>query len=205
MKLEVKNLKKSFDDVLVLDDISFTLNEGDIAGFVGTNGAGKTTTIKAIFNEYRIDEGEILIDGESISKDNLKEMEFFPDQNNFPKDFKIIDYCWYNYQLTFPKAKHAEFKNLFKDVVKALSLGQQMKSKFSQLSSGMQKRALLAAVLVTKPKILFLDEPTSNVDIKAKREFIELLKELAGNLGLIILITTHQIEELEKFANCLIF
>lgn len=204
MKLEVKGLSKEFNNVEVLKNISFTLNEGDIVGLIGANGAGKTTTIKTIFNEYSYNQGEILIDGQPITEENLKAMEFFPDQNNFPKNFKIKDYCWYNYQLTFNKPDRKKFEKIFNEVIEATSLTKEIKYKFSELSSGMQKRALLTKVLITKPKIIFLDEPTSNMDVDTRKSFIELLKDLATNLGLIILITTHSIDELEKFINKLI-
>jgi len=205
MKLEVNGLKKTFKGKEVLKNISFTLNEGDIVGFIGNNGAGKTTTIKSIFNEYVYNEGKILVNDNPINIDSLKFMEFFPDQNNFPKNFKIKEYCWYNYQLSISNAKKENFEKTFMDLMTAFSLEKNYKDKFYGLSSGMQKRALLASVLITKPKILFLDEPTSNVDVQTKREFIDLLKELAYNQGMVVLITTHQIEELEKFVNRLIF
>ncbi|AXK51539.1 ABC transporter ATP-binding protein [Spiroplasma alleghenense] len=197
MNLQLKNVEKSINKKPILKNISFELNEGEIIGFIGDNGAGKTTTIKSIFQEYQIQHGEILINDQKIDNNILKKIEFFPDQNNFPKNYKVRDYCYYNYKLSKEVVNKDEFNKLFEKTMTALNLQEQLNAKFSQLSSGMQKKALMVMVLLTKPEILILDEPTANLDVESRLEFNEILKMLSKDLKINILITSHNIEELE--------
>jgi ABC-2 type transport system ATP-binding protein len=205
MKINLENVNKTLSKKEILKNISFSFSDGEIVGFIGNNGAGKTTTIKTIFQEYKLNEGRILCDGKTIQKDDLKKMEFFPEQNNFPKHYKVKDYCKYNYFLSNPTKSKEEFEELFIKLIDALNLIEYKNATFSKLSSGMQKRALLLFVLINQPKILVLDEPTSNLDVQSRKEFISLLKTLATDLGLTILITSHNIDELEKFVNKIVF
>ncbi|WP_338972332.1 ABC transporter ATP-binding protein [Spiroplasma endosymbiont of Panorpa germanica] len=200
MKLEIKNLNKSFNNKVALNNINFSLNEGDIIGLIGNNGAGKTTIIKSIFQEYIVDKNCILVNGEMIDENSLKKMEFFPDQNNFSKNFNIKKYCNYNYQLKNGK-NGCDFEKLFLKIMSLLGLEDKVKDKFNQLSSGMQKKALLASILVNKPEIIVLDEPTANLDIQTRKQFIGLLKKLSQKSDVGIIITSHNIDELETFIN----
>lgn len=200
MVLEVKNLFKSINKKEILFDINFSAHDKDIIGFIGNNGAGKTTTIKCIFQEYQYNKGQIIVNNHTINGADLKQIAFFPDQNNFPKNYRIYDYCKYNYKLSGFKDKK-EFTNYFNELMDALDLKEQKKAKFKELSAGMQKRALLVSILITKPKLIILDEPTANLDVASRQDFISLLKMLAVKKGIIILITSHNIEELDTFIN----
>jgi ABC-2 type transport system ATP-binding protein len=205
MQIELKNVSKTIKNKKLLDDVSFLFETGDIIGFIGNNGAGKTTTIKTIFQEYNLTSGEILFNGKPIGSDDLRGIEFFPDQNNFPKNYKVKNYCQYNYMLSNPRANSGDFEKLFSDLADALQLSDNLNSKFSQLSSGMQKRALLLFVLITQPNVLILDEPTANLDVQSRKEFIGLLKTLSDKMHFAIMITSHNIDELETFVNKIVF
>ncbi|AGM25564.1 ABC transporter ATP-binding protein [Spiroplasma chrysopicola] len=198
MKLKVDNISKTIGNKQILKNVTFIAQEKDIIGLIGDNGSGKTTTIKCIFQEYLVQNGNILIDDKEITAQDLIQMAFFPDQNNFPKNYSVYDYCKYNYDLSGLKGNFNEQLELILD---ALDLKDYKKAKFKLLSSGMQKRALLAAILITRPKILFLDEPTANLDVQSRKEFIELLKMLAVKKDIIIVITSHEIEELDRLIN----
>jgi ABC-2 type transport system ATP-binding protein len=199
MELKVQSLTKAYKDRLVLRNISFTVSTGEIVGFIGNNGAGKTTTIKCIFQELNYKAGTITIDGKKIGPDMLQDMAFFPDQNNFPKNYKIVAYCKYIYKLSGGKIQ--DFKRSMREILESLNLIKNKRSRFRQLSSGMQKRALLASVLITRPKIIVLDEPTANVDVATRKEFIDVLQMLAQRKQVTIMITSHDIEELDTFVN----
>lgn len=199
MELKVQALTKSYKEKTVLRNISFTVSTGEIVGFIGNNGAGKTTTIKCIFQELKYQNGFITIDGQKIGPNVLRDMAFFPDQNNFPKNYKIVAYCKYIYKLSGGKMRN--FKRSMTEILEALNLAKNKRSRFRQLSSGMQKRALLASVLITRPKIIVLDEPTANVDVATRKEFIEVLQMLARRKQVTIMITSHDIEELDTFVN----
>src|SRR5699024_1932369 len=176
--LEIKNINKTFGKKKqVLNNISFEIEEGEMVGFVGNNGAGKTTTIRTIFNVLDADSGEILYKSKKISenKELLKEIAFFPDQNNYPKTMKILDYIVYSAELSGLKKKDVVEKA--KEVLTTLGLGDYISSTFKELSAGMQKKALLASVLISKPKMIILDEPTANVDVDTRIEFLGVLTE----------------------------
>jgi ABC-2 type transport system ATP-binding protein len=178
MQIELKNVSKTIKNKKLLDDVSFLFETGDIIGFIGNNGAGKTTTIKTIFQEYNLTSGEILFNGKPIGSDDLR---------------------------SNPRANSGDFEKLFSDLADALQLSDNLNSKFSQLSSGMQKRALLLFVLITQPNVLILDEPTANLDVQSRKEFIGLLKTLSDKMHFAIMITSHNIDELETFVNKIVF
>jgi ABC-2 type transport system ATP-binding protein len=199
MKLKLSHVSKHYRAFHVLKNITFEINTGDIVGFIGNNGAGKTTSIKAIFQELAIDGGSIMIDDHVITIEDLNKMAFFPDQNNFPKDYSLNEYCRYNYDLSGLDLNNYETE--ITEILDALDLLGNRYFKFKELSSGMQKRALLASVLVTNPELIILDEPTANVDVATRKEFIEVLKMLAHKRQITVMITSHDIEELDTFIN----
>ncbi|AOG60065.1 ABC transporter ATP-binding protein [Spiroplasma helicoides] len=185
-----------------LNQVSFTIKKGAVVAFVGDNGAGKTTTIKAMFGELRIDKGEILMDGESLFKnENLQRVAFFPDSNNVPMDMTLKDYV--NYICAVNGMTKKQTKERSHAVYKMLGLEQYVHKKMGNLSAGWKKRAIMSSVLVRSPEFIVFDEPTANVDVEAKISFMNILHELS-NIGVTILITSHILEELQEVANYLI-
>jgi ABC-2 type transport system ATP-binding protein len=183
-------------------NVSFTINDGDIVAFVGDNGAGKTTTIKAIFGEVRLTGGTIYIDGKELHKNNrLQKLSFFPDSNNIPLDMTIDEYV--RYLCAANGISHEEYKINSIDIYSMLELEPHINKQMKELSAGLKKRAIMATVLIRRPKYILLDEPTANLDVESKIEFIDILKEL-NNFGVTILITSHIIEELQEIANHLV-
>lgn len=197
---KVESITKEFDKNSGVKNINFSVNEGEIVGFIGDNGAGKTTTIKLIFGEFIKDAGKVLFENKEISPDfGLKQIAFFPDQNNFPKKVNIVDFAYYSAHLKGKVKK--ETKEFLDEYLNALNLSEFKKSKFSQLSAGMQKRALLLSVLVTDPKIIILDEPTANLDVKSRLDFMNILNHLAKKYKKTIIITSHNIDELNNIVD----
>ncbi|QEH61569.1 ABC transporter ATP-binding protein [Spiroplasma chinense] len=199
--LEIKNLTKLFSSGDGISNISFSIKPGDIVGMVGDNGAGKSTIIKTLFNEYGKNSGEFYLDNLPLNKKDYKKMAFFPDQSIFPNNISIEKYCTYSGCLSGISKKTILLRT--RELLKYLKLYEYKNKTFKHLSAGMQKRAMLAITLISDPEIIVLDEPTSNLDLSSRFEFLELLKKLAGS-NKTILITSHIINELQGLINKLI-
>ncbi|AGR42066.1 ATP-binding cassette domain-containing protein [Spiroplasma diminutum] len=201
--LSIQKISKKFDKKGI-KNISINIKPGDIVGFVGDNGAGKSTLIKCIFNEYKKDEGKVFYENESLyENNNLRHLCFFPDQSIYPKGVTLKDYCLLDAELAGIMKQEAEEK--LDKLLSKFGLLEYKNKTFDKLSAGMQKKALLAICLVSKPKYFFLDEPTANLDVHTRKEFLELIK-LLSKKGIGILITSHIIDELQEIINklCLI-
>ncbi|ARU91071.1 ABC transporter ATP-binding protein [Spiroplasma clarkii] len=198
-KSDIENQKVLSKDQKGVLNFSIAIKPGDIYGLVGDNGAGKSTLIKAVFGEYKRDGGTVEIDKNSIyTGDNLQRISYFPDQSVFPKDLSLKEFCLMDSELAGMKPKVALEK--FANLLASLDLGDNMNKKFRELSAGMQKKALLAVTLVTDPQYIFLDEPTANLDVQSRIEFINIIMKLAEK-GIGILITSHIIDELQESIN----
>src|SRR5699024_9659778 len=150
---------------------------GSIVGLVGDNGAGKSTLIKTLFNEIKKDRGSILYNGEELEGSKMKDFSFFPDQNSYPNNITLFDYAMHAAALAKIDKKEAKIK--IEKLLESLDLSEYKKKTFAVLSSGMQKRALILICLVTSPKVIVLDEPTANLDVKNRNELLKLLSALA--------------------------
>lgn len=202
--LEVKNINKFFGRKQVLKDVSFTLKEGEILGFIGPNGAGKTTTIKLILGLQSIGSGEVILNGY-----NLK--------NNFERAIERVgaivespDLYMYmsgrkNLELIANMYKGIK-KERIDEVVKLVGLEARIKDKVSKYSLGMRQRLGIAAAILHKPNVLILDEPTNGLDPEGIKEIRDLLKTLAKQEKIGILISSHNLSELENIVTdvCLI-
>ncbi|AKX33761.1 ABC transporter ATP-binding protein [Spiroplasma litorale] len=199
--IEIKEVSRKIGN-FSLKKVSFNINNGDVIAFVGDNGAGKTTTIKALFGELKIDSGSILIDGENLFKNNnLRKVAFFPDSNNVPLNMKLSDYLRYICAANDLSKEETELNTEY--VYRLLELKPFKDKLIKKLSSGWKKKAIMASVLIRKPKYIIFDEPTANVDVESKMYFMEIFRLLA-KVGITILITSHIIEELQEVANHLV-
>ena len=197
--LECKNLKKRFGKKEVIRGVSFKLEEGDILGFIGPNGAGKTTTIKLILGLQRIDEGTVLINGFDVEKDFVKAIE---------KVGAIVEnpdmYMYLSGKQNLLLVKNL-YKNVTKErideVVKLVGLENRINDKVSKYSLGMRQRLGIANALLHHPNLLILDEPTNGLDPEGIIELRNLLKKLAKEEKIAILISSHNLLELESFCN----
>ncbi|WP_338971167.1 ABC transporter ATP-binding protein [Spiroplasma endosymbiont of Panorpa germanica] len=199
--LEIKRLWKVYKNGSGIKDVSFKIRKGDLVAFVGANGAGKTTTIKTIFKEIKSDSGSIKYDNHLIEKKDLRKMAFFPDSNNIPLDLKVNEYIEFVgllYGIKSSDIENARIKLL--NMLKITDLGE---SKLKDLSAGEKKKAIMAATLVYKPELIIFDEPTANLDVKSKNEFLTIIKKLHDQ-GITIMITSHLIDELQLISNWLV-
>lgn len=197
--LECKNLKKKFGKKEVIRGVSFDIEEGDILGFIGPNGAGKTTTIKLILGLQGIDEGNVLINGYDIKKDFVKAIE---------KVGTIVEnpdmYMYLSGKKNLLLSKKL-YKNItderVNEVVKLVGLEKRINDKVSKYSLGMRQRLGIAQAILHHPNLLILDEPTNGLDPEGTIELRNLLKKLAKEEKIAILISSHNLLELESFCN----
>ncbi len=197
--LKCENLNKKFGKKQILKNVSFEMQEGDILGFIGPNGAGKTTTIKLILGLQSITEGNVSINGYDVEKQFTKAIE---------KVGAIVE----NPDLYMYLSGNENLKliaNLYKgvnqsridEVVKLVKLENRINDKVSKYSLGMRQRLGIAQAILHKPKLLILDEPTNGLDPEGIKEMRELLLELAKKEKMAILISSHNLAELDTLCN----
>jgi len=185
--LEIKNLTKKYGSETVVNDISFSIDEGFCFGLLGPNGAGKTTTIEIIEGITKANAGDILYFGNKIDE-KFKQESGIQFQTTALQDFLTV-----RETLTL-------FKNLYKktadidELIELCSLTEYLDRDNQKLSGGQRQRLLLAIALINDPKILFLDEPTTGLDPQARRNFWNLVQAIKAKNKTIIL-TTHYMEE----------
>ena len=196
--LECKNLCKKFGKKEILKDVSFSINEGDILAFIGPNGSGKTTTIKLILGLQRIDSGSVNINSYDVTKDYVKAIAKVGAIVENPDSYMYLT-GWQNLCLVADCYKGIS-KDHILEIVKYVGLEERINDKVSKYSLGMRQRLGIAKALLNSPNLLILDEPTDGLDPEGIKDLRDLLKKLAGD-GLGILISSHNLAELESFCN----
>jgi ABC-2 type transport system ATP-binding protein len=194
--LKVKKLKKAYGDTVAVDGISFEVKEGEIFGILGPNGAGKTTTLEMIETMREIDSGSATIAGTDVAEDpdTIKRMIGVQPQSPAFQD----------------KTKLTEIIELFaaaygekvdaKKFLDEVNLGEKADSFAEDLSGGQRQRLSIAAALVHRPKVFFMDEPTTGLDPQARRNLWELTQDVRDR-GVTVLMTTHYMEEAEMLCD----
>ena len=196
--IEIKNLTKKFKDKIAVNNISLTINEGELFALLGTNGAGKTTTIKMMSTLILPTSGEIKVEGYDIRKDNMKIKEII---NVSPQETAIAPNLSVKENLEFMagvyKIKNKDEK--INELIEIFKLQEVLKQKAKTLSGGWQRKLSIAISLINNPKILFLDEPTLGLDVIARRELWSVIEKLKGKIT--IILTTHYMEEAESLSD----
>ena len=173
--------------------------EGDILGFIGPNGAGKTTTIKLILGLQNITSGKVYINGYDIEENFKKAIENVGTIVESP-DLYMYMSGYENLKLVANLYKNVD-KNRIDEIVKLVGLENRIKDKVSKYSLGMRQRLGIAQALLHRPKLLILDEPTNGLDPEGIKEVKVLLKKLAEQENMAILISSHNLAELDTFCN----
>ena len=196
--IEIKNLTKKFKDKIAVNNISLTINEGELFALLGTNGAGKTTTIKMMSTLILPTSGKIKVEGYDIKKDNMKIKEII---NVSPQETAIAPNLSVKENLEFMagvyKIKNKDEK--INELIEIFKLQEVLKQKAKTLSGGWQRKLSIAISLINNPKILFLDEPTLGLDVIARRELWSVIEKLKGKIT--IILTTHYMEEAESLSD----
>ena len=197
--LECKKLCKKFGKKQVLKDVSFELNEGDILGFIGPNGAGKTTTIKLILGLQKITSGSVSINGYDIKKDFEKAIYKVGAIVENPDMYMYLT-GRQNLNL-IAKLYKGITKERINEVIEISGLKNRIDDKVSKYSLGMRQRLGIAASILHNPNILILDEPTNGLDPEGIKELRLLLQKLAKEEKMGIMISSHNLLELDSFCN----
>ena len=197
--LKITNLRKSFREKSVLKDVSFTVNAGEIVCLLGNNGAGKTTIINCILKMIHQDSGEIRLAGKDIQ--NIKNGEYFNKVSALlESSSNVYDYLtgWQNIEY-FAGLSKIDCKT--PDIAKYIDdfeLREAIHKPVGEYSRGMQQKLALIISLMLSPKLLLLDEPTLGLDIKSKNSVIDNLNHLVKEKGMAVILTTHQMEVVQK-------
>ena len=197
--LEVKNLTKLYGERKVVNDISFSLFPGQIFGFVGPNGAGKTTTIRMITGLTVSSSGSVRIDGYSINRAQEKAVSALGAVVEMPQLYTYLT-GEQNLKL-FASFYGKKASKRIPDIVKLVGMENRIKDKVSTYSLGMKQRLGIAQALLNKPKLLILDEPTNGLDPNGIKDIRNLLITLAERERMAIIISSHNLAELEQICN----
>ena len=197
LAIQIKDLKKSYQDVFALKGVNVDIPKGEFFGLLGPNGAGKTTTINILTGLVFKDSGNCLVFG----KDTVNDYRFTRSKIGIAAQELSVDWFFSIENLLFFQAGYyginrIDAKQKIDSLLKRLGLDKKKNSKLRQLSGGMKRRFQIAKALVHDPDILILDEPIAAVDVELRHELWNYLRELHNN-GKTILLTTHYIEEAE--------
>lgn len=201
----VKNLKKVYGDFTAVDGISFDIQEGEIFGFLGPNGAGKTSTINMLIGLSRPTGGMISINGIDGIKDIKKAqsiMGIVPDESNLYDEmdgFHNLCFCASLYGMG-----KKEREKRAQELLEQFSLKDAGNRPFKAYSKGMRRKLTIAAGIIHNPKILFLDEPTTGIDVESARQIRSLILDMKER-GTTVFLTTHYIEEAERICDRIAF
>lgn len=194
--ISIKNLYKKYGDLEAVKGISFEVEEGEIFGLLGPNGAGKSTTLEIIETLREKTSGQVLVDG--------------LDLDHSPGAIKKIIGVQLQSSGYYPGLNLSELIRLFGglynrrtdplELLGTVNLKDKAKAKFKELSGGQKQRFSIATTLINRPKIIFLDEPTTGLDPQARRNLWDLIKEIRAN-GTTVIITTHYMDEAEELCD----
>ena len=201
--IEVKNVTKKYGSFVAVDDISFTINDGEVVGFLGPNGAGKSTTMNMITGYIEQTEGNIIVDGFDTlkkSKKAKKEIGYMPEGVPLYTDLTVKEFVTYMAELR--KVDRKTKKENVQKVLKETGLDQMQNKLIKNLSRGQKQRVSLAGTLVADPKILILDEPTVGLDPKQITEIRSLIKNLGKKHT--VILSSHILSEVSQICDIVI-
>ena len=198
--VEAKNLTKKYKDVTAVDSLSLTIGHGEFFALLGQNGAGKTTTVKMLTGLISPDGGDALIMVHSFVKETEKAKSLInvsPQETAVAQKLSVKENLEFIAELYGADKKQAQKKA--QDSLDSFALRQKENAKAKTLSGGMQRRLSIAMALITEPEILFLDEPTLGLDVKARRSLWKQISSLKGKTT--VILTTHYLEEAQALAD----
>jgi ABC-type multidrug transport system, ATPase component len=193
--VEIKNLKKKIGKKEIIKGISFDVHRGEVFGFLGPNGAGKTTTIRMLLGLISITEGEIYIDGHSITKDFEKAIVNVGGIVENPDMYKHL--TGYENLVHYARMYKGITKERIEEVIKLVGLDKRLKDKVKTYSLGMRQRLGLAQALLHSPSLLVLDEPTNGLDPAGIHELRQQLRDLAQKENIAVFVSSHLLSEME--------
>lgn len=206
--LEIRGIKKKFKNKLILDDVNFNIRENQIVTLLGANGAGKTTLINCILKLYKVDEGNIIFNNKNIYE--LKNKYYYSNISVvLESSDNIYDYISgldnIKYFLGLSNYKYKDYEEDMNYLLKLFGLLDHINKNAGLYSRGMKQKLAIVIALLSKPKLLILDEPTIGLDIKTKYQVLDILSNIVKERNVSILLTTHQVEILKVLDSRLLF
>lgn len=199
--IEIKSVSKKYDDVKAVNELSIKIEKGDFFGLLGPNGAGKTTLIKMIIGLLDVNEGEILIEGENLTRDSLdikRKIGVVSQHVNLDKEISVYENMYFSGMLY--KLEKKLIKERIAEILGFLKLDKVKDRECKKLSGGMKRKLMIGRALIHDPDYIFLDEPTVGIDLNSRKEIWDFLK-LMKSKGKTIVLTTHYIEEAESLCD----
>lgn len=200
--LEFRNVSKRFGRVVALEDVSFTINDGEFALLIGPSGAGKTSILRLLIREFTPTEGEIIFDEILVHKLKKREIPYLRQQiGSIFQDFKLLPTLTVAENIQLPLSvkgiPRSEWRERVIHVANLVNIPEKLDLFPAQLSGGELQRATIARALITNPKIIFADEPTGNLDWETAEGIFNLLKKINAE-GKTIIVTTHNQEVIKE-------
>ena len=200
--LELTGLRRTFGDLVALDDVSFTVPEGRIVGFVGPNGAGKTTAMRIALGVLTPDAGEVRWRGEAVDARVRRRFGYMPEERGLYPKMRVLD------QLVYLARLHgvakADARRRAEETIEVLGVAERANDRVEALSLGNQQRVQLASALVHEPDLLVLDEPFSGLDPVGVDVLSGVLRRQAANHGVPVVFSSHQLELVERLCDAVV-
>lgn len=198
--IRIKDLTRRFGKRTAVDSLDLTIDRGELFALLGQNGAGKTTTIRMLCGLLAPTEGDAVLMGKSVTTQTGEVKQII---NVSPQETAVASKLSVRENLEFVAEvygfKGSEAKRKAAEMMEAFSLTDRANDRAKSLSGGMQRRLSIAMALISEPEILFLDEPTLGLDVRARRELWKHIQQLKGSMT--IILTTHYLEEAEALAD----
>jgi ABC-type multidrug transport system ATPase subunit len=201
--LEVNDLSKRFGDFKAVNNLSFTVNQGDVYGFLGQNGAGKSTTLRMLLKLIRPNTGEIKFFGKKIEMDDYSMLQETGAIIERPDLYKYLS-AFDNLKLFAKMSGIKATKQIIMDQLEMVGLADRHSSKAKTFSQGMKQRLGIAIALVHQPKLIILDEPTNGLDPQGIADMRNLILRLSREMGKTVIVSSHLLSEIEVIANRMI-
>jgi len=198
--IRVTHLSKKFKDLTAVDDLSFTVNEGDIYGFLGQNGAGKSTTIRMLLSLVKPTSGEINIFGKNLLKYRSEILSQMGAVIEKPDLYKYLT-AYQNLSIFAKLSGIKVTRQLLMQQLQMVGLAERATSKVKTFSQGMKQRLGIAVALVHNPRLIILDEPTNGLDPQGIADMRNLILQLSKEMGKTIVVSSHLLSEIEIIAN----
>lgn len=203
--IEIKNLSFGYTKDLIIKDVDFKVERGDIVAIQGENGSGKSTLLKLILGQLKADGGSVSIGDKDINSiTDFRNIGYVPQVQNFNDigfpittgEIVVLNLYKEFGLIKIPRKRH---KKRAEEILKALGMEKYISTPYKQLSGGFKQRTMIARALMNEPEILILDEPTAGVDIESKESFLKLINQTNKEKNITILIVTHEMDLIKKY------
>lgn len=195
LTVEVEDITKSFNSQRVVDEVSFSIESGEIFGLLGPNGAGKTTTIRIILDIFKPDTGRVSVLGGPMDSSKLDRIGYLPEERGLYQETRLEETLIY--LATLKGLSKTDAQRRVAEFLEQFELAEHKKKKIKELSKGMQQKAQLIVALVHKPELLIIDEPFSALDPINTQMVKELLRE-EKKLGTTVVMCSHQMHQVQE-------